>query len=356
MRAVVIGAGIMGAAVAHHLARAGASVQIVEAGRPSRGATGVTFSRLSAFDKEPHDYFRLNGAGMDEHARLASETPLANWYHPCGSVLLSDDECELTRRAERYQSWGYPLAWRSGTRLGPVARLPGRVLHAPAEGWVNAVTLTRHLLELASRHGAVVRPETPVIGLARGGTSWTVTTAGGRVLSADVVVNAAGQGAPAIAARAGTSLTLARSPGLLLTVAIPGETLRHIVHSPEVSLRPDGPGRVLIRSSTVDRRLDDGTDLRDLTHDLLMRAARVLPRLGHAAVVRPRIGQRVVPAGGLPSIGAVRGLPGYHEAVSHNGIVLAPLVGRLLAEEIITGRPHPGLEPFRPRGQGPAAA
>ncbi|MBT2207823.1 MULTISPECIES: FAD-binding oxidoreductase [Actinomadura] len=349
MKAVVVGAGIMGAAVAHQLARAGASVQIVEAGRPSRGATGVTFSRLSAFDKEPHDYFRLNGAGMEEHARLAAETPLSNWYHPCGTVLLSDDEQELRRRAERYRAWGYPLAWRSETRLGPVARLPARVLHAPTEGWVNAVTLTRHLLELATRHGAVVRPETPVIGLARGAASWTVTTAGGRVLSADVVVNAAGQGAPAIAAGAGTSLALTRGPGLLLTVAIPGETLRHIVHSPEVSIRPDGPGRVLIRSGPVDRRLEDGSDLRELTQDLLARAARVLPHLAYAAVVRPRIGQRVLPEGGLPSIGAVPELPGYHEAVSHSGVVLAPLVGRLLAEEIITGRRYPGLEPFRPR-------
>ncbi|TDB74890.1 FAD-binding oxidoreductase, partial [Actinomadura sp. KC216] len=176
MRAVVIGGGIVGASVGWRLAHAGLDVRILEAAGPAGGTTAVTFARLSAFDKEPRDYFRLNAEGMAEHARLASESALPTWYHPCGSVLLAGaeagagagpdgdgsdgGEADLARRADRFRAWGYPLAWDAAPDLGMEARLPGRVLHASAEGWVDAVALTRHLLDRAVRHGAEIRPGT----------------------------------------------------------------------------------------------------------------------------------------------------------------------------------------------------
>ncbi|TDD25383.1 FAD-binding oxidoreductase [Actinomadura sp. KC06] len=364
MRAVVIGGGLMGASAGYHLARAGLDVRILEAARPASGTTAVTFARLSAFDKEPRDYFRLNAEGMAEHAALASEAELPAWHHPCGSVLLAEDgagdegaggvgddgagEADLARRADRFRAWGYPLTWEPAPDVGMAARLPGRVLHAPAEGWVDAVALTLHLLDRAVRHGAEIRPGTSVARLARTSTHWVVTTTGGEDVPADIVVNAAGQGAAALAASAGSSLTLTRSPGLLLTATTPGSHLRRIVHTPEVSIRPDGPGRVMIRSDQVDRALAGGRDARDLTGDLVSRAARVLPGLAAATGIGFGTGHRVLPQGGYPSIGGIPELPGYYEAVTHSGIILAPLVGRLLAEEITTGRVPPQLKPHRP--------
>ncbi|MFI0371141.1 NAD(P)/FAD-dependent oxidoreductase [Actinomadura sp. 1N219] len=356
MRAVVIGGGIMGASAGRHLARAGLDVRVLEAARPAGGTTAVTFARLSAFDKEPRDYFRLNAEGMAEHAALAAEAELPVWHHACGSVLLAgggaeDDgaaEADLARRADRFRAWGYPLAWEAAPDVGMAARLPGRVLHAPAEVWVDAVALTLHLLDRAVRHGAEIRPGTSVARLARTSSHWVVTTAGGEDVPADIVVNAAGQGAAALAASAGSSLTLTRSPGLLLTATTPGSHLRRIVHTPEVSIRPDGPGRVMIRSDQVDRALAGGRDARDLTGDLVSRAAGILPGLAAATGIGFGTGHRVLPQGGYPSIGGVPELPGYYEAVTHSGIILAPLVGRLLAEEITTGRVPPQLKPHRP--------
>ena len=41
-------------------------------------------------------------------------------------------------------------------------------------------------------------------------------------------------------------------------------------------------------------------------------------------------------------------MPGYYEAVSHSAITLGPLIGRLLASEILSGRTHGMLADFRP--------
>ncbi|MGW4210328.1 hypothetical protein ACWEIJ_20230 [Lentzea sp. NPDC004789] len=56
-----------------------------------------------------------------------------------------------------------------------------------------------------------------------------------------------------------------------------------------------------------------------------------MPALAAAAISDVRIGSRVVPRGGLPSIGAVPGIPGYLHAVAHSGVILAPVIGARLA-------------------------
>ena len=59
------------------------------------------------------------------------------------------------------------------------------------------------------------------------------------------------------------------------------------------------------------------------------------------------LGVRPIPADGLPIIGPVSDLPGLYLAVMHSGITLAPLVGRLSAEEIVGGHALDVLEPYR---------
>lgn len=55
-----------------------------------------------------------------------------------------------------------------------------------------------------------------------------------------------------------------------------------------------------------------------------------------------------MPEDGLPCVGAVSWLPGYYEAVAHSGVTLGPLLGRLLAREILDGEVDALVAPFRP--------
>jgi glycine/D-amino acid oxidase-like deaminating enzyme len=61
-----------------------------------------------------------------------------------------------------------------------------------------------------------------------------------------------------------------------------------------------------------------------------------------------RVGVRPIPEDGLPCVGAVPELPGYYETVTHSGVTLGPLLGRLLTREILEGEVAGLISPFRP--------
>jgi glycine/D-amino acid oxidase-like deaminating enzyme len=97
------------------------------------------------------------------------------------------------------------------------------------------------------------------------------------------------------------------------------------VHTDDITVRPVDADRLLLRGPHGDAHLGDGAP------ELLRRAAKVVPALAEAEISDVRIGSRVVPRGGLPSVGAVRGIPGYLHAVAHSGVILAPVIGARLA-------------------------
>src|SRR6266853_3170959 len=71
---LVVGAGIIGASIAYHLAKRGARVTIAEAQRPAAGATGKSFGWINAtFSKRPRAYYEFNLLGMAEWRRLETE-------------------------------------------------------------------------------------------------------------------------------------------------------------------------------------------------------------------------------------------------------------------------------------------
>ena len=153
-----------------------------------------------------------------------------------------------------------------------------------------------------------------------------------------------------MAAMVGRRLPLDVFPGLLVRVAVRGEPLSHLMHTPRINIRPDGDGYVLLHHDSIDEELtDDFAGAEDpLCAELLERALRVLPALEEAEIVEARFGMRPVPADGHSCVGGLSRLPGYYEAVTHSGVTLGPLVGRLLAREILTGEVDPLIAPFRP--------
>ena len=74
----------------------------------------------------------------------------------------------------------------------------------------------------------------------------------------------------------------------------------------------------------------------------------MVPALESAKVEGARVGIRPMPEDGFPCVGAVSARPGYYEAVTHSGVTLGPLVGRLLAREILAGEVDALITPFRP--------
>ena len=355
MKVAVVGAGIIGSSVAFRLSEGGAEVVLIDAAEPGSGTTSASFAWVNANNKLPREYFELNVAGMREHEWLRDEMD-GGWLHLTGNLILASDE-ELARRVGRLRSWSYAAEMLTAStvneKLEPELVFPDLetgVAHFPEESWVDAPALTRALVRAAGRNLARTLVGNAVHGIEVGGEGVTLRLEDGDTFHADAVVNATGARAAYVAEMVGRKLPLDVFRGLLVRVAVPGDPLGRLIHTPHVNVRPDGPGYFLLHHDSVDAKLTgDFAGMEDpLCAELLERARRVFPALAEAEVVEARFGLRPVPADGHSCVGALSEIPGYYEAVTHSGVTLGPLVGRLLAREILTGQVDPLIAPFRP--------
>ena len=72
------------------------------------------------------------------------------------------------------------------------------------------------------------------------------------------------------------------------------------------------------------------------------------PALARARVEATRVGVRPMPRDEKPIVGTIPGLEGFYVAVSHSGVTLGPLWGRIAAAEVLDGVRDARLAPYRP--------
>jgi len=146
----------------------------------------------------------------------------------------------------------------------------------------------------------------------------------------------------------GRRLPLRDEPGMVARLGCERVPIRRAMHSPHVELRPDGADLVAIHSRAIDGLIDQGPESQELAARLYRLAVDVVPALGTAKLVGSTIAMRPIPGDGFPSVGAVDGLSGYYEAITHSGITLGIIIGRLLAREVVEGTVDDLLKPYRP--------
>ena len=370
-RIAVIGAGIIGAAIAFRLAERGLDVVLLDRAEPGDGVTSTTYAWVNANEKLPRAYFDLNVAAMEEYRRLAWRLAPAYWYHASGSLSWYEGAAAaaaLAARVQRLTGWDYaaelvPAATvmadlEPGLR-GGLADSDTQLGRFPTEAWVDAVEMTRKLVESTRVAGGRVLtgPEREVVAIALERERVTaVELRGGQSLPITAVVNAAGNGGPAIAAMVGRTLPMAEAPGLIVHATLPdgADPLRVPIESDRFAVRPDGPGRVLLALG-----VEDATELaaippgnlaldHPLVTQLLAWGTALAPGLASALPVAAVVPLRPMPRDGYPSVGTVPRIGGYFEAITHSGVTLAPFLGRAITNMLLGRPPDPLLEPFRP--------
>ncbi|CAA9585334.1 MAG: hypothetical protein AVDCRST_MAG18-3747 [uncultured Thermomicrobiales bacterium] len=361
---VVIGGGIVGTATAYRLAEGGARVTLVDAGELGRGTSASSFAWLNSAHKRPRAYHDLNVAGMAEHAALGREFGAAPWLHSVGglswSVTAAGQE-GLRRDAARQAGWGYRTeaitTGRATRELEPGLAVDPTIVpefwYAPDEGWVDVPTLIRHFLDRATALGTTIRTHEAVVTIEQtGGRATGVRLASGATLAADALVNCAGPRADEVAALLGWSLPLDRQPGLLAITGPTRPSGRCVCHADAITFRPDpGGGLVLAHAEDLDRTVsaDTPTDPPPAAcTEALARAARSYPSVAAAGIAAARIGVRPLPRDGVSIVGLIPGHTNAYVAVTHSGVTLGPLLGRLLAGEIMGAGEAAQLAPFCP--------
>jgi glycine/D-amino acid oxidase-like deaminating enzyme len=357
MEIVVVGAGIVGASVAYRLACTGATVTVLDAGRAGGGTSAATFAWINANRKEPLTYYLLNRAGMAEHLLLRRELEDGSWLHVVGNLEWDTQPERLRRKVRRLQERGYDadLVTRAELHaLEPDLAAPEdveEIAYYPSEGYVDVAVLIGLLLRAARERGATIRVGCRVTGLVgAGGRVSGVMTAEG-VLGADMVVSCTGRWTDELAQLAGLRVPLAPTAGLLVLTAPVPTRVRSIVHTEEIALRPDGGGRLMLHAEVLDARVEvnlDGDERQSIAAESVRRASRVLPALKDVPYEAVRLGVRAMPVDGVPIVGPYPGLASLYVVCSHSGVTLGPLLGRIVADEIVRSRVDERIMPFRP--------
>jgi len=355
----VIGCGLVGAATARELARRGARVVIYEACAPGRGTSGTTFAWVNSYDKRPRAYHDLNVAGIRAHAELQADGGSGRWFFQTGNLLWPGSAEETTR----LESWGYRvlrLRAQEARSLEPDVRFPagaGEILLLPDEGYVLPAVLLGRLLGEALDHDAELRCPARVEGIEPEGGGVRVRVAGGDSTVVDAVVSCAGRWSGLLLADAGCRVPLVditrASPaiGLLAYTGPSAVRLSRVVTTPQLNVRPDGGGRLVLQALELDSDADpaDPPSVDGPTgQEFARRLAALLRRGEYATVEAIRLGRRALPADGLSVVGHVDREARVYVVVTHSGVTLAPALARLAAAEVTTGAPEALLEEFRP--------
>lgn len=361
MKVVVVGGGIIGCATADALARSGARVTLFERGVLGGEASGAAAGMLTALGGGPRTRSedlavasrRLYPAvAADLRARTGIDVELVQR----GTIY----PVFTTREVGEARAWlGHPLAAEFGVAVlegdevrarEPALSLKARgALFIAGDGWVNNQRLAIAYAQAAAAAGVTMRTGAEVTRILIAGDRVRGIVADGEAVDADVVLLAAGAWTGRLAASFGAALPVEPSRGQMLALAHVPPMVTHCVHGDEVYLVPRPSGELLV-GATVERvGFRREVTARGIA-GLLAAAIDLVPALGDRAITRTWFGFRPWAPDGLPILGPWPGVRGLFVATAHfrQGIMLAPITAKLMAEWMTEGAPSIAVPEFLP--------
>jgi glycine oxidase len=361
----VVGGGIVGTAITYALARAGATVTLLERTRVAAGASGVAAGMLAPQVEAPFadPFFELALRGRASHAPLAEqlfeETGLDVEYRQTGILRVARTEAE---RADLERQWRWQAArglaaeWVASAELGEreplLAGVAGRLLAGalwlPDEAQVRSPRLVQGLAMAAAARGARLIEGCWVTALEqRGGRVVGVRTSTGQI-DAEVVVLAAGVWSAELGRSVGLDLPLQPVKGQVLSVRGLGRMPRQVLWCGEAYLVPRPDGEIVLGATEEEGNFDARPTLAGL-HRLTEAALEVVPAVGGYTIEGMWAGLRPAAPDRRPIVGWAPDVEGLMIATAHyrNGVLLGPLTGQVVARAIAAGQGDPeAIDPF----------
>lgn len=364
--AVVIGAGIVGAACADRLTAEGLSVAIVERRHIAAGATSSGMGHIVVMD-DSEAQLRLTSLSRELWRDLAPQLPAEAEYEKCGTIWVAENEDDMAaagRKQGVFEKAGvrsHLLGSVELSQLEPNLR-PGLAgaLHVEDDGVVYQLCASHWLIERSVSKGGqrfIGNGVESVIGR-------TLHLSNGDDISGGVIINASGGWAKQFT----PELKIDSKKGhLVITDRYPKFVSHQIVElgylksahfsrgeSVAFNIQPRSTGQVLLGSSRQPGIDDDVID-RGIVKRMLERAFKFMPGLSEMSAVRIWSGLRPATPDNLPYIGRSITNPDVIVAAGHEGLGITTSLGtaELVADEIFEREsriPRGPYSPFRFEG------
>ncbi|QDQ26526.1 FAD-dependent oxidoreductase [Chitinimonas arctica] len=359
---LIIGAGIIGSALAESCARRGLRVLVLEAGIPAAGTTSAGMGHLVVLDDNPAE-LALSRDGLQRWQARRDELPPAAEYRNCGTLWLARDEEELAeaeRKQACYRQYGLTgnlLNARQLQQQEPaLAKDLAGGLQVPGEAVIYPPAASAYLLSEACRLGAQLVRGCAVSQLSDEG--W-LRLVDGREFSAPRIVVAAGNqstrllpGLP-LKPRKGQLLITERYPATISHQLVELGYIRsaHASDADSVAfnLQPRATGQLLLGSSRQYQDQDSEIDW-PLLRRMLSRAFDYLPGLAELQAIRAWSGFRPATPDKLPLLGPVPGKQRLWLATGHEGLGITTALSsaELLADLLCDCAPTLDPRPYDP--------
>jgi glycine/D-amino acid oxidase-like deaminating enzyme len=380
---IVVGGGVVGAACALELARAGVAVTLVERDELAAGASG----RNNGLWVTPVDeaLLPMARASLARYLELADDAPVPIHLdrEPIGLLAVATDEEALRLGDAEHEPYRRAGVGVETLDADGVRRLEPALAEAVLGGWLvdhghrlAPAALTVSLALLAAADGATVRHHLPVRAFLTAGERVTGVVTDDGSLPADEVVVAAGPWSAQLLDPIGVLLPIAGARGWLVRIRADPQPVGRLVASAgwenatgrfgtgavlASGVRAAGPATATLLHPATDGSLIVGSSRQpaiapeaedaDVPARLLDAAIRLVPSIRDAEVLGAWWGVRPVTPDERPLVGRL--LPGLSVASGHGseGVILGAGTARLLAAQLLD-LPEPfdptPFDPLRP--------
>ena len=331
---IITGAGIIGVSLALELRERGASVLVLDQGEPGSESSSAAAGMLASGGFETPlalQPLAMESAGIfpEYVARVEKISGMETDFRRNGTIALLGPVTTLPAGYKK-------LPDDDLSRLEPFLRNQGHQAFFIQEDTVDPRLLMRAALSAAQNLGVEIRGSIKAMTVRSREKHVEIETSAG-TLHASAAINCRG-------AWAGDPVKPRK--GQMVYVRPQKELLQHVVHAPEVYIVPRGSGNILIGATVEDVGFDK-TVAPSAIQQLLNLAAQYLPELGSAPIVESWAGLRPGTPDDLPILGPTD-IPSVFVATGHfrNGILLAPITARIMAD-VVTGKtPHLDISAF----------
>ena len=363
-RVVVVGAGIVGSSIAYHLTKMGAEVTVIERDRPAAHASGKSFAWINAsYPKKPYSYHHLSRLSLLAYHKLETEIGIdVHWGGSLEWFASQENQKMLAQEIQVQQSYGVPIEMISGKQaheLEPNVEFDknSSIAFSKLDGAVDAVGIVDNFLRKTSSLGnEVLYPVTYKSLKVMGNKIVAVRTSVGEI-ETDQVVFACGVDTDELLK---IDVLKTSRPGIILRTRPMKRVIDRVIVAPGVHIHQQHDGTVIIGEqagapvSHLERlalkpELFPGAAFeKQHSERILAIAQQFIPQLKTVELEQAVIGWRPLPHDERPVVGHVKNIPGVYLATMHSGVTLAPIIGELVAMELLEGTETNLLADFRP--------